>query len=231
MREQFRKEIQLVLDSHYKFYPMRSKGVNVEEYVKTHFRQLIGKVFTPFGDKEILTLALQTPADYANEEVRMRLEAEHAELMAMLEKDFTIQKDYQLGGQPQLPPKAIVVCGGADMDKKNVLTGVVREKDSNRAMFDEHKATQYVMESIPTINLMGVKYFLPMVVGKIDGFYEIDKLSFGTYKVGEELKPCLKLKLGKYINIGEQWVNIYNVMRSGEMISIEHTMNMYKGMN
>ena len=231
VREQFRKEIQIVLDSHYKFYPMRSKGVNVEEYVKTHFRQLIGKVFTPFEDKEILTLALQTPEDYANEEVRVRLEAEHAELMAMLEKDFTIQKDYQLGAQPQLPPKAVVVCGGMDMDKKNVLTGVVREKDSNRVMFDEHKATQYVMESIPTINLMGVKYFLPMVVGKIDGFYEIEKLSFGTYKVGEELKPCLKLKLGKYINLGEQWVNIYNVMRSGEMISIEHTINMYKGKN
>lgn len=231
VRAQFRKEIQIVLDSHYKFYPMRSKGVNVEEYVKTHFRQLIGKVFTPFEDKEILTLALQTPEDYANEEVRVRLEAEHAELMAMLEKDFTIQKDYQLGAQPQLPPKAVVEYGGVDMDKKNVLTGVVREKDSNRAMFDEHKATQYVMESIPTINLMGVKYFLPMVVGKIDGFYEIEKLSFGTYKVGEELKPCLKLKLGKYINLGEQWVNIYNVMRPGEMISIEHTMNMYKEEN
>lgn len=231
VRERFREEIQKVLAEHYNFYPMRSKGVNVEEYLKTHFRQLIGKVFTPFEDKEILTLALQTPADYANEEVRARLEKEHAELMAMLEKDFTIQKDYQLGAQPQLPPKAVVVCGGTDMDKKNVLTGVVREKDSNRVMFDEHKATQYVMESIPTINLMGVKYFLPMVVGKIDGFYEIEKLSFGTYKVGEELKPCLKLKLGKYINLGEQWVNIYNVMRPGEMISIEHIMNMYKGEN
>lgn len=231
VRERFREEIQKVLAEHYNFYPMRSKGVNVEEYVKTHFRELIGKVFTPFEDKEILTLALQTPTDYANEEVRARLEKEHAELMAMLEKDFTIQKDYQLGAQPQLPPKAIVVCGGTDMDKKNVLTGVVREKDSNRVMFDEHKATQYVMESIPTINLMGVKYFLPMVVGKIDGFYEIEKLSFGTYKIGEELKPCLKLKLGKYINLGEQWVNIYNVMRPGEMISIEHTMNMYKGEN
>lgn len=231
VRERFREEIQKVLAEHYNFYPMRSKGVNVEEYVKTHFRQLIGKVFIPFEDKEILTLALQTPADYANEEVRARLEKEHAELMAMLEKDFTIQKDYQLGAQPQLPPKVVVTCGGTDMDKKNVLTGVVRENDSNRVMFDEHKATLYVMESIPTINLMGVKYFLPMVVGKIDGFYEIEKLSFGTYKVGEELKPCLKLKLGKYINLGEQWVNIYNVMRPGEMISIEHTMNMYKGKN
>lgn len=125
VRERFREEIQKVLAEHYNFYPMRSKGVNVEEYVKTHFRQLIGKVFIPFEDKEILTLALQTPADYANEEVRMRLEAEHAELMAMLEKDFTIQKDYQLGGQPQLPPKAVVEYAHMDM----VLVGYCNVDD------------------------------------------------------------------------------------------------------
>lgn len=125
VRERFREEIQKVLAEHYNFYPMRSKGVNVEEYVKTHFRQLIGKVFTPFEDKEILTLALQTPEDYANEEVRVRLETEHAELMAMLEKDFTIQKDYQLGAQPQLPPKAVVEYAHMDM----VLVGYCNVDD------------------------------------------------------------------------------------------------------
>ena len=137
VRERFREEIQKVLAEHYNFYPMRSKGVNVEEYVKTHFRQLIGKVFTPFEDKEILTLALQTPEDYANEEMRVRLEAEHAELMAMLEKDFTIQKDYQLGAQPQLPPKAVVEYGVVDAPRNGVLMVMMENYDVRCVKFLE----------------------------------------------------------------------------------------------
>lgn len=137
VRERFREEIQKVLAEHYNFYPMRSKGVNVEEYVKTHFRQLIGKVFTPFEDKEILTLALQTPEDYANEEVRVRLETEHAELMAMLEKDFTIQKDYQLGAQPQLPPKAVVEYGVVDAPRNGVLMVMLENYDTRCVKFLE----------------------------------------------------------------------------------------------
>lgn len=137
VRERFREEIQKVLAEHYNFYPMRSKGVNVEEYVKTHFRQLIGKVFTPFEDKEILTLALQTPEDYVNEEVRVRLEAEHAELMAMLEKDFTIQKDYQLGAQPQLPPKAVVEYGVVDAPRNGVLMVMIENYDVKCVKFLE----------------------------------------------------------------------------------------------
>jgi hypothetical protein len=137
VRERFREEIQKVLAEHYNFYPMRSKGVNVEEYVKTHFRQLIGKVFTPFEDKEILTLALQTPEDYANEEVRVRLEAEHAELMAMLEKDFTIQKDYQLGAQPQLPPNAVVEYGVVDAPRNGVLMVMLENYDTRCVKFLE----------------------------------------------------------------------------------------------
>ncbi|MBP3586354.1 MAG: restriction endonuclease [Paludibacteraceae bacterium] len=114
VRREFRKNIQSVLDQHYQFYPMRSKGVNPNEYVQTHFKQLIGKVFTPFEDKEILTLALQTPNDIENPEMRAQVETKHAQLLAMLEKDFTIQNNYKLGQQPQLPPRAAIQCSSTD---------------------------------------------------------------------------------------------------------------------
>ena len=94
-------------------------------------------MFTPFEDKEILTLALQTPEDYANEEVRVRLEAEHAELMAMLEKDFTIQKDYHLGAQPQLPPKAVVEYGVVDAPRNGVLMVMLENYDTRCVKFLE----------------------------------------------------------------------------------------------
>ena len=114
VRREFRKNIQDVLATQYQFYPMRSKGVVPEDYVQTHFKQLIGKVFTPFDDKEILTLALQNPKTIADATKRTAMEAEHAQLLAMLEKDFTIQDNYTLGQQPQLPPRAAIQCSSVD---------------------------------------------------------------------------------------------------------------------
>ena len=114
VRRRFREEIRKVLEVQYQFYPMRSKGVVPEEYVHTHFKQLIGKVFTPFDDKEILTLALQNPSTIADATKRAAMETEHAQLRAMLEKDFTIQDNYKLGQQPQLPPRAAIQCSSVD---------------------------------------------------------------------------------------------------------------------
>ena len=114
VRREFRKNIQDVLAKQYQFYPMRSKGVVPEEYVHTHFKQLIGKVFTPFDDKEILTLTLQNPSTIADATKRAAMETEHAQLRAMLEKDFTIQDNYKLGQQPQLPPRAAIQCSSVD---------------------------------------------------------------------------------------------------------------------
>ena len=110
VRQQFREEIQKVLENQYQFYPMRSKGVVPEEYVHTHFKQLIGKVFTPFDDKEILTLALKDPNTIADTTKRAAMQAEHDELLAMLKKDFTIQNNYTLGQPPKLPPRAAIQC-------------------------------------------------------------------------------------------------------------------------
>lgn len=123
VRREFRKNIQDVLDTQYQFYPMRSKGVVPEDYVQTHFKQLIGKVFTPFDDKEILTLALQNPNAIADATKRTAMETEHAQLLAMLEKDFTIQGNYKLGQQPQLPPRAAIVCNSSDI----VLVGYYKD--------------------------------------------------------------------------------------------------------
>ena len=61
-----------------------------------HFRQLNGKVFTPFQDREILTLALHTPTKI--------LTQEQAGLISMLRADFDIDEHYTLGAEPQLPP-------------------------------------------------------------------------------------------------------------------------------
>ena len=102
VRMQFRKEIRKVLEHDYSFYPMRSKGVILDDFMTQHFRQLNGKVFTPFQDRSILTLALHTPNG------RNMLTTEQAELVRMLRADFDIDEDYSLGAEPQLPPPSSI---------------------------------------------------------------------------------------------------------------------------
>lgn len=96
VRRQFREEIRKVLANEYSFFPMRSRGVVLEDYMTEHFRQLNGKVFTPFQDRNILTLALHTPNKVLN--------VEQAGLLEMLRADFDIDEHFMLGAEPQLPP-------------------------------------------------------------------------------------------------------------------------------
>ena len=110
--------------------------------------------------------------------------------------------------------------------EKNILTGLVRKAASDYMKFMDHEANLYIMERIPNINLMNIQYFLPMVAGKIDGYYEVERIGFTTL----DLEPALRLKLGRYIPIGESMVDIYgSKMKPGELISYDYTMKMYNG--
>ena len=118
VRRQFREHIRKVLAEHYKFYPMRSRGVDLDEYMTAHFRELIGKVFTPFEDKSIVSLALQrknlTPA----------MKAEQERLLAMLEEDFYIDHNYTLGQEPKLPQPVSMRFGIQD----TIIVGYYKDK-------------------------------------------------------------------------------------------------------
>lgn len=109
---------------------------------------------------------------------------------------------------------------------RNVQTGLVRTSDKYYEAFLNHASHTYTMEKIPTsINIMDVEYFLPMVDGKIDGYYKVDKVYFGAD--GGNLR--LKLNLSTYIPLGDEWVHIYKTkMQAGELISYETMMKLYE---
>ena len=119
VRQRFREEIRKVLERKYSFYPMRSKGVLLDDYMTQHFRKLNGKVFTPFQDKGIITLALHTPNG------RKQLTAEQSGLLEMLRKDFDIDENYSLGAKPQLPAPIVLQFFVGD----NVLLGYYKNED------------------------------------------------------------------------------------------------------
>lgn len=228
VREMFREEIQRILSEKFEFYAMMAHpNVDADTYIKEHFQEVLGKIYTPYSNKNIFSLALESDDKYKDE---------NDELLAELRKYFFVEK-CGIGENPE--PRIANVSsdtnhiGNAIVPStiRNVLTGVVRKTDKDFSIFFEHQASIYTMQKIPSVNLMEIEYFLPMVGGCIDGYYNVEKLYFTTYKDNGIDYPCLKLKLGDYINVGTEWVNIYSIMRPGEVISMDDIIRMYESKN
>lgn len=215
IRAKFRTEIQNWLQQDFEFYAMRPlPSVDVKEYMETHFRQVLGKVYTPFEEEDIFSLALDKKEQKSNEA-----------LLEELGKSFVVKK-CSLGTNPHdvLPNEDEIIVVPSGSEERNILTCMVRKTDEAFKTFAEHKGKTYIMEKIPSINLMGIKYLLPMVGGMIDGYYDVLRIGI-TEKDG---KPALRIRIGEYHRLGEKWVQIYGIkMQPGELISLNYTLNMY----
>lgn len=215
IRSKFRTEIQNWLQQDFEFYAMRPlPSLDVKEYMETHFRQVLGKVYTPFEEEDIFSLALDKKDQKSNEA-----------LLEELGKSFVVKK-CSLGTNPHdvLPNEDEIIVVPSGSEERNILTCMVRKTDEAFKTFAEHKGKTYIMEKIPSINLMGIKYLLPMVGGMIDGYYDVLRIGI-TEKDG---KPALRIRIGEYHRLGEKWVQIYGIkMQPGELISLNYTLNMY----
>ena len=68
VREKFREEIQRMLSEKYEFYAMSAHpDVDAETYIKEHFQDVLGKLYAPYSDKNVLSLALDKDNAYKGE--------------------------------------------------------------------------------------------------------------------------------------------------------------------
>ena len=187
VREMFRTEIQRILSEKFEFYAMTAHpDVNAEIYIKEHFQEVLGKIYTPYSNKNIFSLALETDEKYKED---------NANFLAELRNYFFVER-CGIGENPE----SLVANVFSDTNYtsnaivpstiRNVLTGVVRKADKDYSIFIEHQAGIYTMQKVPSVNLIDVEYFLPMVGGCIDGFYKVEKLYFATYKDNGIDYPC-----------------------------------------
>lgn len=122
VREIFRAKIQEILGKQYQFYAMRQhSGVDGVKYIREHFKQLLGKVYTPFEDKGIYSLALENPSEVL-EVRREAVKKENAEVLESLSTAFYVVP-CELGRNPEevLPPYEDEVQAVATTGKNGVL--------------------------------------------------------------------------------------------------------------
>lgn len=236
VRKEFRSRIQDSLNRLYTFRVLQPReGMDCYRFIQDNFHLLNGKVYRPKAYGNYLILAVMNgdePKLWRNlgvgiETISREIQSSNELIDSMqshfivgdpfkLDTDLHIDSAENVGTLNQLPQQEV----------KNILTGLVRRKDKDFIMFSNHTARTYTMEVPPkNINFMDVQYFLPMVDGKIDGYYKVDKVYFGAD--GGNLR--LKLNLSTYIQLGADWVHIYRTkMQPGELISYETMMKLYE---
>ena len=171
IRSKFCTEIRNWLQQDFDFYAMRPlPTVNVKEYVETHFRQVLGKVYTPFSEENIFSLALDKKEEKDNEA-----------LLAELRKSFIV-KGCSLGTDPHdvlseesvyeyvkdaIPQKELVYRA------ENVFVLAV-DRDS----YDDYEHNRLSVEIPLDINngmfkIDSIDYFMFIVENASEGYYRV----------------------------------------------------------
>ena len=174
VRNEFRNKIQNTLNRLFTFRTLQPRaGMDCYGFIHENFHLLNGKIYRPRTDSNYLVLALMKDEE---QEIwkRLRIKIENVkkavsnnkELLDSLQSHFYISSPFELETDFHVDP--IDNIGSLDehpkREVKNVLTGVVRKSDKDFSIFLEHQAGIYTMQKIPSVNLMDVEYFLPMVV-------------------------------------------------------------------
>ena len=126
VRNLFRKEIQQILADKYDFYAMAAKpGINGEQFLSENFKDVIGKVYTPFTDKQVYSLALDKDKQFAQENER---------IYNLLDSSFHIVR-CSLGQDPTtlLEEKRVSTIPSSNMARNGVLM-VMMENYANKSV-------------------------------------------------------------------------------------------------
>lgn len=197
----------------YILFPGRAKG-DVTRYFATSIQKINIGAFPllPFG--QVVEEESRQQSDF---------EPEGQDLYNHLKSILVEKRDVYAHVKDAVPQRGLYYTDEpTDIEPKVVLTGLVRKTDSYLSAYEDHNATEYIMDLLPS-NILGVKYLLPMIIGKIDGYYRIDGLKLTT----DTSPQKVVLRLGEYIPLGEKKVNIYSIMRPNELITMSDVEKLY----
>lgn len=232
VREKFRKSIQKILNAHFTFYTMEAHpGVDSEKYIKEHFKDVVGKVFSPYQNDNIYSLALDMTYP------------ESQPLLDMLKDNFHVA-ECKLGEEPSsVIQRAREQFGGVVRKvvyDGSFLTCLVRKNEKDECenetitklyklfLKNQAEGKTYIMLNMPCGSINEVKYLLPIVNNSIAGYYEIAKVGFGTRtkktKDGQQISdyPTLRITIGEYHPFDRTYTNGIGPNMSNQIWTPQH---------
>ena len=236
IRKEFKSRIQDTLNQLYTFRTIQPReGMDCYQFIQDNFQRLNGKLYRPKTNSNYLVLALMKEDEtdmWAALHVKLEAikseVAKNKELLDSLQTHFYVSKPFLL--DTELHVEGVGNIGTLnklqDPELKDILTGSVRKTDTDYADFYNHTAKTYTIESMPpSLNVMDIRYFLPIVGRNIDGYYKVEKVYFSS----KDNKPCLKLSLSSFISLGNTKVPICSIkIQPGELISNKLMIKLYE---
>lgn len=208
VRDKFRRAVQDMLKEKFEFYALAAHpDVNASDYFKSHFQDTLGKTFRPYENQNIFSLALDKSYPEDNDRLLATLGENFYVVPVELGKDPTVQLEKERKDKDS-------VNSPDGMGK--FLTCLVRKEETGEdgrkniaklyQLFYNHEAAgaTYVMLNMPSGDISEAKYLLPLIDNSIDGYYDIERISFGTRtKITNDGKsipnyPTLRIKIGAY---------------------------------
>lgn len=201
VREMFREEIQKMLSEKFDFYAMTAHpNEDAKAYIKEHFQDVLGKIYTPFNDRAYFSLALDKTDPEKN----------NAELLDELRKHFFVEQCC-IGADPSEALSEIVA---SESDKYIVETG----KDGVLMVMMENFASKCV-NFLPQGKIaIGIKYTKDSME-IVEHLSEIGFLLFHTRK--DEGQHLFKVK-GKVSVLPKEEADniIYRNISTAEMYAV-----------
>lgn len=220
IRSIFRENIKSVLQSQYDFFAIKPKVQNeAEQFLHDNFQQVLGKVFAPY-DTHTNCMALALDQEANNIEVLVLID-KYFYRKPIPEQELDIDPDTLFSSEEQT--QCAVVSPLVDKTEKCVITAMVRKSDKNFEKYNVGEAKEYIMESIPNVNLTMIKYLMPMPAYNLLGYYEVEGMKY-IEKTGG-----MRFKLGKFFTFGDSPVNVARGMRHGELQNLEYLQRLYNG--
>lgn len=249
VRKNFRQKIQETFNKLYTFRTIQPRaGKDCYQFLKENFSQLNGKLYRSKSNKNYLVLALMRGDDESKalwQSLSLRqasIEKEIAEndsIITNLQSHFYVSDAFTLDEELLIDdlPNVGTLEPLTEESKKNVYVGYVKSNNPDYELFLGNKATSYYSGhiDIKDTNIQSLEFLLPLIGGKIVGFYEIEAVTFKKLRRirplkdgedGNELR--IVFSLGTFIPLYNGPISYNNRLHNNETYSYDEIMEKIK---
>lgn len=249
VRKNFRQKIQDTFNKLYTFRTIQPRaGKECYQFLKENFSQLNGKLYRSKSNKNYLVLALMRGDDDSKalwQSLSLRqasIENEIAEndsIITNLQSHFYVSDAFTLDEELLIDdlPNVGTLEPLPEVLKKNVYVGYVKSNNPDYELFLGNKATSYYSGhiDIKDTDIQSLEFLLPLIGGKIIGFYEIEAVTFKKLRRirplrdgedGNELR--IVFSLGTFIPLYNGPISYNNRLHNNETYSYDEIMEKIK---